>query len=288
VSTAAIDVRGPIPAYAGIGLRAQHHEELLTDRPSVGWLEAHSENYFADGGAQVDYLSRLRELYPISLHGVGLALGSVDELDRDHLRRLRRLVERIEPKLISEHVSWGAIGGIHLNDLLPLPYTRAALRHLVSRVTQLQDMLGRQVLLENVSSYLEFTTSEMSEAEFLVALARESGCGLLLDVNNVYVNARNHRFDARAFVARIPPELVREIHLAGHSVNRFPGGEVLIDTHSTRVSAAVWELYEFALQCCGAVPTLVEWDTNIPALDVLVAEARAADDRLRQVRAFAA
>jgi uncharacterized protein (UPF0276 family) len=185
-------------------------------------------------------------------------------------------------------VCWGAIGGMHLNDLLPLPYTREALRHLVSRVTQFQDTLGRQVLLENVSSYLEFTTSEMSEAEFLVALARESGCGLLLDVNNVYVNARNHRFDARTFVARIPPDLVGEIHLAGHSVNRFPGGEILVDTHSTHVSAAVWELYEFALERCGAVPTLIEWDTNIPTLDVLVAEARAADGRLEQVRALAA
>ena len=254
----------------------------------MGWLEAHSENYFADGGAQLDELSRLRELYPLSLHGVGLSLGSVDELDRDHLRRLRRLVDRVQPGLVSEHVCWGAIGGVHLNDLLPLPYTEEALRHLVRRVSQLQDSLGRPVLLENVSSYLEFTTSEMSEADFLVALARDTGCGLLLDVNNVYVSARNHGFDARAFIARIPPALVGEIHLAGHSVNRFPGGEILIDTHSTQVCAAVWELYEFALEHCGAVPTLIEWDTDIPALEVLVAEAHAAEERLEQVRARAA
>ena len=286
--TPPVAVPGPIPVSAGIGLRAVHHEALLAERPGVGWLEAHSENYFADGGAQLDYLSRLRELYPLSLHGVGLSLGSVDELDRDHLRRLKRLVDRIAPGLVSEHVCWGAIGGMHLNDLLPLPYTAEALRHLASRVSQLQDALGRQVLLENVSSYLEFTTSEMSEADFLVALARESGCGLLLDVNNVYVSARNHGFDARAFIASIPPTLVGEIHLAGHSVNRFDGGEILIDTHSTHVCPAVWELYEFALQHCGAVPTLIEWDTDIPALGVLVAEARAADDRLEQVRAVAA
>ena len=286
--TAAVAVPGPVPATAGIGLRAIHHDALLEERPRVGWLEAHSENYFADGGAQLDYLSRLRELYPLSLHGVGLSLGSVDELDRDHLRRLKRLVDRMQPGLLSEHVCWGAIGGMHLNDLLPLPYTEEALRHLTSRVSQLQDMLGRQVLLENVSSYLEFTTSEMSEADFLVALARGSGCGLLLDVNNVYVSARNHGFDSRDFIARIPAALVGEIHLAGHSVNRIPGGEILIDTHSRPVCAAVWELYEFALRHCGAVPTLIEWDTDIPALGVLVAEAHAADERLEQVRARAA
>lgn len=279
---------GSIPATAGIGLRAIHHDPLLEQRPAVGWLEAHSENYFADGGAQLDYVTRLRGRYPLSLHGVGLSLGSIDELDREHLRRLRRLVDSIEPGLVSEHVCWGAIGGMHLNDLLPLPYSAEALHHLSARVSQLQDVLGRQVLLENVSSYLEFTTSEMSEPEFLVALARATGCGLLLDVNNVYVSARNHGFDARAFIARIPPPLVGEIHLAGHSINRLGDCEILIDTHSTRVCPAVWELYEFALARCGPVPTLIEWDTDIPALDVLVAEARAADERLEQVLGLAA
>jgi uncharacterized protein (UPF0276 family) len=288
VSTPAVALPGPIPPAAGIGLRAVHHEALFEERPCVGWLEAHSENYFADGGAQLDYLSRLRELYPLSLHGVGLSLGSVDDLDREHLRRLARLVDRMRPGLVSEHVCWGAVGGMHLNDLLPLPYTDEALRHLASRVSQLQDTLGRQVLLENVSSYLEFTTSEMSEADFLVALARDSGCGLLLDINNVHVSACNHGFDARAFITRIPSTLVGEIHLAGHSVNRFPGGEILIDTHSTHVCAAVWELYEFTLAHCGAVPTLIEWDTDIPALGVLVAEARSAEERLEQIRADAA
>ena len=287
--TPAVAVPGPIPASAGIGLRAVHHDALLAERPQVGWLEAHSENYFADGGAQLDYLTRLRERYPLSLHGVGLSLGSVDELDREHLRRLKRLVDRVQPGLVSEHVCWGAIGGVHLNDLLPLPYTAEALRHLARRVSQLQDALGRPVLLENVSSYLEFTTSEMTEADFLVALARESGCGLLLDVNNVYVSARNHGFDARVFIARIPPALVGEIHLAGHSVNRLAdGGEILIDTHSTHVCPAVWDLYEFALRHCGPVPTLIEWDTDIPALGVLVAEAHAAELRLERALGLAA
>lgn len=281
-------VQGPIPARAGIGLRAVHHETLLDTRPAVGWLEAHSENYFADGGAQLEYLSELRELYPLSLHGVGLSLGSVDKLDGGHLRRLKRLVDRFEPGLVSEHVCWSSIGGVHLNDLLPLPCSPEALCHLARRVSELQDTLGRQVLLENVSSYLEFTTSEMPEWEFLVALARESGCGLLLDVNNVYVNARNHGFDPRTFIAHIPPAHVGEIHLAGHSVNRCDGREILIDTHSTHVCAEVWELYEFALAHCGPVPTLIEWDTDIPVLSVLVAEARAADDRLEQIRALAA
>jgi hypothetical protein len=289
VPTRAVAVPGPIPASAGIGLRAVHHDALLAERPPVGWLEAHSENYFADGGAQLNYLTRLRERYPLSLHGVGLSLGSADELDREHLRRLRRLVDRVRPGLVSEHVCWGAIGGVHMNDLLPLPYTAEALRHLARRVSQLQDALGRRVLLENVSSYLEFTTSEMSEADFLVALARESGCGLLLDVNNVYVSARNHGFDARVFIACIPPALVGEIHLAGHSVNRLSdGGEILIDTHSTHVCAGVWDLYEFALRHCGPVPTLIEWDTDIPALGVLVAEAHAAELRLEDALGLAA
>jgi uncharacterized protein (UPF0276 family) len=279
---------GSIPARAGIGLRAVHHDALLAERPAVGWLEAHAENYFADGGAQLEYLTKLRELYPLSLHGVGLSLGSADELDREHLRRLKRLVTRFEPGLVSEHVCWGAVGGVHLNDLLPLPYSAEALRHLVNRVSQLQDVLGRQVLLENVSSYLQYTSSAMTEWEFLTALAIESGCGLLLDVNNVYVSARNHGFDPREFIAGIPAGLVGEIHLAGHSTNRYGDREILIDTHSTHVCAAVWGLYEFAVARCGPVPTLIEWDTEIPALCVLVAEARAADDRLEQAPGLAA
>ena len=272
-------VRGSIPARAGIGLRAVHHDALLSERPDVGWLEAHSENYFADGGAQVDYLVKLAEHYPLSLHGVGLSLGSTDALDREHLRRIRRLVNRFEPCLVSEHVSWGSVGGVHLNDLLPLPYTWEALRHLARRVAEVQDALGRQILLENVSSYLQYTVSELAEWDFLAALVRESGCALLLDLNNVFVSSRNHGFDPIEFLEVIPCTAVQEIHLAGHTANRYGDREILIDTHSTHVCDDVWALYDAALRRFGSVPTLIEWDTDIPALGVLVDEARVADSR---------
>ena len=271
--------RGPIPARAGIGLRAVHHDALLSERPDVGWLEAHSENYFADGGAQIDYLVRLAEHYPLSLHGVGLSLGSIDALDREHLRRIRRLVNRFEPALVSEHVSWGSVGGVHLNDLLPLPYTCEALHHRARRVADVQDALGRQILLENVSSYLQYTVSELTEWDFLGGLVRESGCALLLDLNNIFVSSRNHGFDPIEFMAAIPRTAVQEIHLAGHTANRYGDREILIDTHSTHVCDDVWALYDVALRRFGSVPTLIEWDTDIPALGVLVDEARKADLR---------
>jgi uncharacterized protein (UPF0276 family) len=278
----------PMPARAGIGLRAQHHDDLLREQPDIGWLEAHSENYFADGGAQIDYLLALRQHYPLSLHGVGLSLGSVDSLDRDHLWRLKRLVHLAEPSLVSEHLSWGAVDGTHLNDLLPLPYTQEALGHMVERVTELQEYLGRQILIENVSSYLQFAQADMCEWEFLQTLAERSGCGLLLDVNNVYVSSRNHGFDAREYIAHIDPRHVGEIHLAGHSVKVHGDFSILIDTHSRPVSAEVWDLYAFTIGRLGRVPTLIEWDTDIPALPVLVAEARRADKFLEAVHAHAA
>ena len=279
MATSSQVARGSIPARAGIGLRAVHHEALLAERPGVGWLEAHSENYFADGGAPLEYLERLRQDYPLSLHGVGLSLGSTDELDREHLRRLKRLVDRFEPGLVSEHASWGSVGGTHMNDLLPLPFTWEAVRHLARHVSQVQDALGRQILVENVSSYLRYTVSELTEWDFLAALVGESGCGLLLDVNNVYVSARNHGFDPRVYLAGVPRGAVQEIHLAGHTVNRYGSLEILVDTHSTHVCDAVWELYDVAMRDHGPVPTLIEWDTEIPALHVLVAEAHAADSR---------
>ena len=289
--TAAHDVirsSGPMPARAGIGLRAQHHADLLRDRPDIGWLEAHSENYFADGGAQIDYLLALRALYPLSLHGVGLSLGSTDPLDTDHLRRLKRLVQLCEPQLVSEHLSWGAVSGTHMNDLLPMPYTQDALSHMTMRITELQDYLGRQILVENVSSYLQFTQADMSEWEFLDELAERSGCGLLLDVNNVYVSSRNHGFDARTYIAHVQPRHVHEIHLAGHSINRHGDCEILIDTHSRPVSDAVWDLYDFAIDRFGRTPTLIEWDTDIPPLQLLVTEAHRADQHLEHCDAVAA
>jgi len=278
----------PIPVRAGIGLRAQHQRAILEQRPTVGWLEAHSENYFAAGGSQPAFLERLRAEYPLSLHGVGLSLGSTDPLDRAHLSELARIVRRFEPALVSEHLSWGHVLGTHFNDLLPLPYTEEALRHVVARVREVQDRLGRQILIENVSSYLEFTCSALREWEFLAALAFESGCGLLLDVNNIHVSAHNHGFDARAFLAGVPVKAVQEIHLAGHARNDCDGREILIDTHGTHVSAEVWALYADAVRRFGNVPTLIEWDTDIPTLDVLVAEAHKADAVREQARALAA
>lgn len=261
---------------------------MLETRPAVGWLEVHSENYFAGGSARAAELDRIREHFPLSLHGVGLSLGSVDPLDRSHLENLRRVVARYEPVLVSEHLSWGSIDGRHFNDLLPLPYTDEALALLVARVGEVQDFLGRQLLVENISSYLQFTGDAMSEAQFLGALASRTGCGILLDVNNVYVNASNHSFDANEYLARIPPDSVREIHLGGHSRNQSDGREILIDTHSTRVCDAVWALYAAAIGRFPDAPTLIEWDAELPELEVLVDEAARADEVREKAHAIAA
>jgi len=209
-------------------------------------------------------------------------------LNGEHLRKLKRLVNWIEPGLVSEHLSWGSVDGTFVNDLLPLPYTEEALQHMVSRVGQLQDFLGRQILIENISSYLQFNCAQLPEAIFLARLADESGCGLLLDVNNVYVSARNHGFDARQFLNEIPSRHVQELHLAGHSVNRYGDRDILIDTHSTPVGDDVWRLYEHALRLFGPVSTLIEWDAEIPALDLLAAEAAKADRKLEKIDALAA
>jgi uncharacterized protein len=270
-----------MPVTTGIGLRAVHHDALCRDRPAVGWLEAHSENYFPLGGAQPAALERLRALYPIALHGVGLSLGSVDPLSTTHLDALARLVERYEPCLVSEHLSFGAYAGTHYNDLLPLPYTRECIDHLVDRIGAVQDRLRRPILVENASCYLRYRADEMSEAEFVGTIARRAGCGILLDLNNVYVNARNHGLDAAAYVESLPVAAVAEMHLAGHTVNRHDGRELLIDTHVGPPCAAVLELYAAACRRFPGVPTLFEWDTDVPDLDVLVAEA-ARIDRVRE------
>jgi uncharacterized protein (UPF0276 family) len=262
----------------GVGLRASHYREFLDLHPQVDWLEVHSENYFGDGGYDLHVLERLRPHYPISLHGVALSLGSADGVRATHLAKLKRLVDRIEPALVSEHLCWAALGPRHFNDLLPLPYTREALDQIVSQVTQLQETLHRSVLIENVSSYLQFRASEMSEFVFLAELAKRSGCGILLDVNNVFVNAANHGFDPGQALHEIPKGAVGEIHLAGHSA----AGELLIDDHGSRVVPQVWSLYEAACHRFGPVPALIEWDTSIPPLDVLLDEARMAA-RISQV-----
>lgn len=281
-------VAGPIPALAGIGLRSAHYQHLLQTLPDIGWLEVHSENYFGAGGPPLFYLEQARAHYPLSLHGVGLSLGSVDPLSTDHLHKLSGLIDRFQPALVSEHLSWGSVTGRFLNDLLPLPYTEEALDHMVGRVEQVQDFLGRQILVENVSSYLQFADSTIPEPEFLAEVARRSGCGILLDVNNVYVSATNHGFDAIDYLDSIPAAAVQEIHLAGYTVNRFEDGEVLIDTHSRPVSAPVWLLYRRALERLGPTPTLIEWDADLPPLAGLVNEARRADRFLEEHRALAA
>jgi uncharacterized protein (UPF0276 family) len=260
----------------GIGLRAPHHRDVIAHRPDVGWFEAHSENYFGGGPAR-SVLERVRQDYPLSLHGVGLSLGTTDELDADHLDEIVRLARELEPVLVSEHLCWGSAGGLFTNDLLPLPYTEEALEHMISRVRQVQDALGRQMLIENVSSYLQFAHSTIAEWDFLAALSKASGCGLLLDVNNVHVSAMNHGFDPHRFLDGLPRESVREIHLAGHSIRQIGDREIRIDTHDAPVCDEVWTLYAAALERFGPVPTLIEWDANIPSLEVLVAEARKAD-----------
>jgi uncharacterized protein (UPF0276 family) len=271
------DPNGPIPAAAGIGLRGQHHEQVALERPAVGWLEAHTENYFHDGGPAVHALERVRSHYPLSLHGVGLGLGSAAPLDRAHLERVRRAIRRFEPMLVSEHACWGHAGGEHFNDLLPLPYTEEAAALLAARVGEVQDFLGRRILIENLSSYLSFRSSRLAEHEFLDAVVAMSGCGLLLDVNNAYVNSVNLGLDTEAFFAGLPAHAILEIHLAGHLRKQVDGREILIDDHGSRVCAEVWALYERAIARFGPVPTLIEWDTDVPSLAVLVAEAQAAD-----------
>jgi uncharacterized protein (UPF0276 family) len=278
----------PIPAQAGIGLRAPHYREVLDTRPSVGWLEVHSENYFGRGGRPLYYLERIRADYPLSLHGVGLSLGSTDALNTHHLDKLAELIERFQPTFVSEHLSWSSVGERYLNDLLPLPYTDEALVHVVQRIIKVQERLGRRILIENISRYLSYACSAIPEWEFLAEVARASGCGILLDVNNIYVNAVNHGVNALACVRSIPAELVDEIHLAGFTVNRFDDGEMIIDSHSRPVADAVWALYREAIKHLGPRPTLIEWDAELPPLAGLVAEARKADSVLEHRHADAA
>ena len=278
----------PRPPYglapvAGIGLRAEHYAEFTATRPAVGFIEAHSENYFGRGGRPLQVLDQARRDYPLSLHGVGLSIGSIDPLSTDHLTRLRALIERFEPAVVSDHLCWSSAGGVYANDLLPLPYTEEALAHVVSRVQRVQETLGRRILLENVSSYVEYDDSAMPEWTFVAEVAARSGCGILLDVNNIYVSAHNHGFDARHYLDAIAPAAVGEIHLAGFTTRRFDEGDILIDTHSAPVADAVWALYRRALQRFGPTPTLIEWDTDLPTLATLVAEAHHADRVSREV-----
>jgi uncharacterized protein len=272
-----------VPAAAGIGLRAPHVYEVITSHPPIAWLEVHAENYLGGGPALRD-LDQVRRDYPISLHGVGLSLGSADDLETRHLQRLAALIERIEPVLVSEHLSWSVTGGVYLNHLLPLPYTEESLQIVCRHVDQAQVTLDRQILVENPSSYLRFRHSPIPEPEFLAEIARRTGCGLLCDVNNIYVSAHNLGFDGGAYVDALPRESVCEIHVAGHARNDADGLTILIDDHGSRVSPEVWRLYAYAVARLGPVATLVEWDTDVPALDVLLVEACVADGLLYRAR----
>lgn len=265
----------PAAGGAGIGLRAPHYHAFLERRPAVGWIEVHTENHLARAGWDWHVLRTLRRDYPVSLHGVGLGLGSAHGFSEDHLARVGALVRALEPALVSEHLSWGALRDRQLNDLLPLQLDAAALDLVAARVERVQDALGRRILIENVSSYVRFRGDAMSEAEFLARLARRTGCGVLLDVNNLYVNAVNHGEDAHAalrLLAALPPGTVGEIHLGGH----LDTGAGLVDHHGDRVAAPVWDLFRAALAQLGPTPALIEWDTDLPALDVLLDEAATA------------
>ena len=271
----------PIPATAGIGLRFPHHHYVLETTPAVAWFEVHSENFFG-GGAVRRTLLNVRRHYPLSLHGVGLSLGSAEPLDARHLQRLAELVRIVEPALISEHLSWSVIGGEYLADLLPLPMTEEALQIVCRHVQQMQEALRRQILIENPSTYLQFSHSSIPEWEFIAEVARRSGCGLLCDVNNIYVSACNHGWDADLYLQSLPAHAVGEIHLAGHAVRSLDSGRTIrIDDHGSRVAPEVWSLYEQALRLFGPKPTLIEWDTDVPAFEVLLDEAGQADERLR-------
>jgi uncharacterized protein len=262
----------------GVGLRAPHYRQFLEQRPRVAWLEVHTENYLDQAGWDSHVLDQLRRDYPVGLHGVGLALGSARGFSERHLESVRSLVQRVEPVLVSEHLCWGAVGDRHLNDLLPLTLDHAALDLLSARVGRVQDTLKRQLLLENVSTYVRFHRDAMSEAEFMAALAARTGCGLLLDINNLYVNQCNHGEDALAAIAAIAPGTVGEMHLAGHLVTP----QAVIDHHGAPVAEPVWRLYEAALERFGAVPTLIEWDTDVPTVEVLLEEAAKAEARHRR------
>jgi hypothetical protein len=256
----------------GVGLRAEHYEHILSERPPVDWFEAITENYLDTGGRPLHILEQVRRDYPVALHGVALSIGSTDPLDAGYLARLRALSRRIEPALITDHLCWSGVAGRPLYDLLPLPYTDESLRHVVERVGRVQDVLGRRIALENASAYVAFRHSTMAECEFLATLAAEADCGLLLDVNNVYVSARNLGFDPRRYLDAIPPERVAQTHLAGFT----DMGSYLFDTHSAPVHEEVWALYRHAVGRVGAGATLVEWDADIPPFERLLEEAERA------------
>jgi uncharacterized protein len=275
-------MRRALPSGCGIGLRKEHFDAVLAEKPAVPFFEVVSENFLVDGGRPLDVLERVRHDYPVAFHGVSMSLGSAEPLSRTYLRRLKALIDRFSPPIVSDHLCWSGLGGHNSHDLLPLPFTAESVHVTAAKIREAQDFLGRQILVENISSYVEFRRSELSEAEFVRAVAEEADCGILLDVNNLYVNARNHRLDPWRYLNVLPRERVAQIHLAGHE----DLGDFVIDTHDHPVRAAVWELYRGAIARFGPIPTLIEWDAAIPPLGVLLAEAQRATEILTEARRF--
>ncbi|HEX2239659.1 MAG TPA: DUF692 domain-containing protein [Actinomycetota bacterium] len=270
-------IRCHLPDRAGIGLKAQHCEEIVASRPAIGFVEVHAENYMMAGGPPLRMLEKIRSSYPLSLHGIGLSIGGDGPLDRAHLMSLKKLLDRFAPAAFSEHLAWSTHNGIFLNNLLPVPYVRRTLARVCDHIDLVQERLGVRMLLENPSSYVVYERSEMTETEFLCEVVKRTGCGLLLDVSNVFVSAVNLAFDPEAYIAGLPAEHIGEIHLAGFSERHDEGGRVLVDAHASPVDQVVWSLYEQVLRRTGPVPTLIEWDHMVPRLPVLLEDAREAD-----------
>jgi len=264
----------------GIGLRSKHYEYILEHQPDIPWFEALTDNYMGEGGQPLDYLEKIRHLYPMTFHGVGLSLGSTDPLDKYYLKRLKDRISQFQPSLVSDHLCWTSFDGIHGNDLFPMPYTEEAIKHLVERIDQVQNFLGHKILIENVSSYLSFQVDAMSEGVFLSEVAMRADCDILCDVNNIYVSAINHDLDPIAYLGDLPAERIKEMHLAGFEDQ----GTHLLDTHGSSVHEPVWELYQQALTLFGGIPTLIEWDTNIPEFEVLKQEQRKASDLMNSYK----
>ncbi len=265
------------PNAVGIGLRHPHHQYVLTQKPEIPWLEVHSENFFSSGGPAINFLKQIREYYPLSLHSVGLSLGSAQKVNKNHLKKLKNLIKEVDPFLISDHISFSNVEGYVLNDLLPIPYTKESLQILCDNISQTQDFLQKQILVENPSTYLSFKISEFSEDEFINQTAKISGCKILLDVNNIFVAANNNGFDAVKYLNNINKKIVGEIHLAGHSQSLIKERKILIDTHNNLVNKGTWDLYKIAVKNFPNAPTLIEWDQDIPEFEVLEAEAKRAE-----------
>lgn len=267
---------------SGIGLRPAHYQAFIEYKPKVAWLEVHSENYFAEGGKSLKMLELLRQDYPISFHGVGLSIGSTDDLNWNYLKQLKELMLRFSPCLVSDHLSFVSIMGQYLHEFIPLPYAEQTLEHVVQRIEQVQNYLSQQILIENISSYIHYSLSTMTECEFITEIANRSGCGILLDINNLYVNAMNLNMDLKKYLSSIPAKAVQEIHLAGFSTSTIDNKEILIDSHDCAVAEEVWDLYRQAIEHLGRKPTIIEWDNDLPSLETLCHEAYRAEQILRE------